>query len=203
MRIFIIGVTGRVGSRIAAEALARGHAVGGLARNAGPGQVPDGVVLAQGDARIYDRLPDLVRGHDAVVVAAFLRDLFAEFLVGAVRRGGVNRLFIVGGAASLEFAPGRLLLDLPDFPEPYRPEAEGAKRFLDELRAIDNLDWSYLSPAAEFEPGERTGRFRLGADALLTDAEGRSRISMEDYAIAALDELEAPSHLRQRYSIAY
>ncbi len=203
MRILIIGVTGRVGSRIAAEALARGHAVGGLARNAGLGPVPDGVALVQGDARIYDRLPDLVRGHDAVVVAAFLRDLFAELLVGAVRRGGVSRLFVVGGAASLECAPGRLLIDLPEFPELYRPEAKGAKRFLDDLRAIGDLDWSYLSPAAEFEPGERTGRFRLGGDALLTDAEGRSRISMEDYAIAALDELESPSHLRQRYSIAY
>ncbi len=203
MRIVIIGITGRAGSRIAAEALARGHTVGGLVRNAGLGLVPEGVALVQGDARMYDRLPDLVRGYDAVVVAAFLRDLFAELLAAALHRAGVNRLFVVGGAASLEFAPGRPLLDLPDFPEPYRPEAEGAKRFLEDLRAIGDLDWSYLSPAAEFEPGERTGRFRLGGDALLTDAEGRSCISMEDYAIAALDELEAPAHLRQRYSIAY
>ena len=108
-----------------------------------------------------------------------------------------------GQVPLLEVAPGRILRDAPGFPAAYRAEAEGGRRFLDLLRGERELDWTFLSPPAEFEPGERTGTFRLGTDQLLVDANGKSRISMEDYAIAFVDELEAPKHSRQRFTVGY
>jgi hypothetical protein len=204
MRIVIIGATGRVGSRVAAEALGRGHAVTGIARTADPAKVPSGVTLVQGDASDAAALAGLLAGHDAVVSSTVFRTgLTAANLVDAVRRSGVRRLLVVGGAASLEVAPGAILLDQPGFPEAYRPEASAGKRFLDELKGVTDLDWSFLSPPLEFMPGERIGKFRVGGDALMKDESGRSWISMEDYAIAVVDELEQPRHVRQRFSVAY
>lgn len=115
----------------------------------------------------------------------------------------MKRWLVVGGAGSLEVAPGQALLGAPGFPVAYRPEAEVGRRFLDALRTERELDWTFLSPSAEFVPGERTGTFRLGGDQLLTDASGRSWISMEDYAIAFVDELETPKHSRQRFTVGY
>jgi putative NADH-flavin reductase len=202
MKIAIIGVTGRVGSRIAAEARARGHAVTGIVRT-GDATAPTGVALVQGDATDPVALAGLIAGHDAVVSAANFRILKAAPLVEALRKAGVKRLLVVGGAASLEIAPGQILLDAPGFPDAYKTEAVPGKAFLDDLQGVGDLDWSFLSPAIEFVPGERTGTFRLGGDQLMRDAAGRSWISMEDYAIAVIDELEVPKHLRERFSIAY
>jgi len=110
---------------------------------------------------------------------------------------------VVGGAGSLEIAPGRKLLDTPDFPSAFRPEATAADVFLAMLRGEPDLDWSFLSPSADFAPGKRTGKFRLGRDRLLTDSQGRSSISMEDFAIALVDEMEHPKHVRQRFTVGY
>ncbi|MCD0506258.1 NAD(P)-dependent oxidoreductase, partial [Bordetella petrii] len=116
---------------------------------------------------------------------------------------GVPRLLVVGGAGSLRVAPGVMLIDTPEFPDAYKPEARAGVVFLDTLRREKALDWTFLSPSALFEPGERTGVFRVGADELLADDEGKSWISMEDYAIALVDELESPRHTRRRFTVGY
>ena len=176
MNIAIIGATGQIGSRIAAEALARGHNVTGFERTPDPAKTPPGVSLVQADARQTASLAPLLGGHDAVVTAAFCRDLRAESVADALRQAGVRRLLVVGGAGSLQTAPGTILLDSPDFPDEYKPEAMGAKAFLEDLRTIEDLDWTFLSPAALLEPGERTGKFRIGGDRLLVGPDGQSRI---------------------------
>jgi putative NADH-flavin reductase len=202
MKIAIIGITGNVGSRLATEALARGHTVTGIARNPAK-PAPPGVTLKQGDANQPEQLAPLLRGHDAVISAANFRILPAAPLLRAVKAAGVSRLLIVGGAASLEIAPGVLLFDSPHFPPEYKPEAAAGMKFLEDLRAEPELDWTFLSPPAMFAPGVRTGKFRLGKDQLLSDGNGQSTISMEDFAIALIDELEHPQHLRQRFTVAY
>lgn len=142
-------------------------------------------------------------GHYAVISAANFVSSDAQALLAAVKHAAVKRLLVVGGAASLEVAPGQLLLDTPDFPEAYKPEASAGRAFLDTLRDEKVLDWTFLSPAAEFVPGRRTGAFRLGRDQLLVDAGGRSWISMEDFAVALVDELETQRHARQRFTVGY
>jgi uncharacterized protein len=118
------------------------------------------------------------------------------------RPGSAGFLSSAVPAASKQ-PPGTILLDSPDFPDEYKPEAMGAKAFLEDLRTIEDLDWTLLSPAALLEPGERTGKFRIGGDRLLIGPDGQSRISIEDYAIAVLDELESPRHIRHRFTVAY
>ncbi|AMO98089.1 NAD dependent epimerase/dehydratase family protein [Collimonas arenae] len=203
MKIAIIGITGRAGSRIAAEALRRGHTVTGIARSVEQTTAPVGVQLLQGDATQPEQLAELIRGQDAVVSAAQFRVLKAAPLLQAVKSAGVKRLLVVGGAASLEVAPGAILLDSPNFPAEYKVEAVPGKQFLDDLRAETTVDWTFLSPPALFAPGERTGKFRIGQNQLLSDEQGQSQISMEDYAIALLDEIEQPKHVRQRFTVAY
>jgi putative NADH-flavin reductase len=203
MKIALIGVTGRVGSRLLAELLRRGHHVTGIARNTGKLAGQPGLVPKNADADQPAQLAPLLAGHDAVISALKFATTDAAALITAVKQARVKRLMVVGGAATLEVAPGHILLDAPGFPAAYRPEAEGGRRFLDILRGERELDWTFLSPPAEFDPGERTGKFRLGTDQLLTDANGKSWISMEDYAIAFVDELEAPKHSRQRFTVGY
>lgn len=123
-------------------------------------------------------------------------------LIDAVRASGVPRYLVVGGAGSLEVAPGQRVIDLPDFPEAYKEEASRGADFLAQLQQETELDWTFLSPSAEFVPGERTGQFRLGKDALLSNEQG-SRISFEDYAVAMVDEIERPAHSRQRFTVGY
>lgn len=203
MNIALLGVTGRVGSRLLAELLRRGHQVTGVARDAGTLAARPGLTLHNADAGDPAALAPLLAGHDAVLSALKFATTDPAAVIAAVKQAGVGRLLVVGGAATLEVAPGRILLDAPGFPAAYRPEAEGGRRFLDALRGERELDWTFLSPAAELEPGERTGSFRVGGDQLLRDAQGNSRISMEDYAIALVDELETPEHPRQRFTVGY
>ncbi|PFH09867.1 hypothetical protein BCF11_2272 [Collimonas sp. PA-H2] len=203
MKIAIIGATGNAGSRIAAEALRRGHSVTGIARSADQSKAPAGVALRQGDAAQPAQLAELIRGHDVVVSSAKFSSLDAATLLQGVKSGGVKRLLVVGGAASLETAPGVILLDSPDFPAQYKVEAVPGKKFLDDLRAETEVEWTFMSPPAMFAPGERTGKFRVGQNQLMADGQGKSHISMEDYAIAMLDEIEQPKHLRQRFTVAY
>jgi uncharacterized protein len=203
MNIALIGVSGRVGSRLLTELLRRGHQVTGIARDtAGLASRPH-LVLKNGDANQPMHLAPLLAGHDAVLSATKFATADAASLIAAVKQAGVGRLLVVGGAATLEVAPGQILLDATGFPAAYRPEAEAGRRFLDALRSERALDWTFLSPSAEFVPGERSGTFRLGDDRLLADANGKSWISMEDYAIAFVDELEAPKHSRQRFTVGY
>lgn len=203
MNIVLLGVSGRVGSRLLAELLRRGHRVTGIARDTGKLAGQPGLMLKNADAGQPAQLAPLLAGHDAVISALKFATTDAAALLAAVKQAGVTRLLVVGGAATLEVAPGHMLLDAPGFPAAYRPEAEGGRRFLDTLRGEHELDWTFLSPSAEFAPGERTGKFRVGTDQLLSDANGKSWISMEDYAIALVDELETPKHSRRRFTVGY
>jgi len=202
MKIALIGVTGRVGLRLTTELLARGHAVTGIARHV-PADVRAGITILQAEATDTDVLEPLLVGHDAVISAARFVTSDANALISAVNAAGVKRLLVVGGAGSLEVAPGKALLDTDGFPEAFKAEAKAGAFFLERLRSEPDLDWTFLSPSADFAPGVRTGHFRLGGDQLLSDATGKSHISMEDYAIAMVDELERPAHSRQRFTVGY
>jgi putative NADH-flavin reductase len=202
MKIALIGITGRVGSRLATELLSRGHSVTGIALHV-PTEVRAGITILQADATNPDSLVPILTGHDAVISAARFVTSDADVLITAVKTAGVKRLLVVGGAGSLEVAPGKALLDTDGFPEAFKAEAKAGARFLARLRSEAHLDWTFLSPSADFAPGERTGRFRLGSNQLLSDATGKSHISMEDFAIAMVDELEKPTHSRQRFTVGY
>lgn len=203
MKVALIGVTGAVGSRVATELLTRGHSVTGIVRHLEKSSPRPELDLKQGDATNPSGLAPLVAKHDAVISASRFQTSNPGALVAAVREARVSRLLVVGGAASLLVAPGKRLIDTPDFPEAYKAEALAGVRFLDALRNENVLEWTFLSPSAEFVPGERTGKFRVGKDDLLVDSNGHSWISMEDYAIALVDELERPKHLRERFTVGY
>lgn len=203
MKIALIGATGFIGSRILDEALNRGHQVTAITRN--PEKVParTGVTPERGDVFDEAGLARLIVGHDAVVSAVHFLQSDAAKLLGAVRQSGVKRYLVVGGAGSLKIGPGQDLVDSPHFPPEYKAEASKGRDFLNLLRGETALDWTFLSPAAVIQPGTRTAKFRLGKDDLVTDAKGESRISAEDYAVALLDEVEKPRHIRQRFTLAY
>ncbi|MGZ8311471.1 MAG: NAD(P)-dependent oxidoreductase [Allosphingosinicella sp.] len=203
MKLALIGATGNVGQRIVAEALRRGHHVTAIARNVDGVESGGTVAAKRGDIADEAGMTDLLAGHDAVILSVRFQGLDIEQVLRAVKAAGGPRLLVVGGAASLEVAPGQALLDTPDFPEFIKPEATPARAALDRLRNESEVDWTFLSPSVFFGPGERTGKFRLGTDQLLSDAEGKSHISYEDYAIALLDEIEQPRHRRARFTVGY
>jgi len=197
MKIVLFGPTGMIGSRIATELTGRGHEVLGVSR-AGGTDITDPAQVAAA-----------VTGADAVVCAISNRGAeytladVARSLLDGLRRGGVRRVLVVGGAGSLEVADGHRLVDTPDFPEAWKAEATQAADSLAVYRATDDLDWTYVSPAAFIHPGERTGAYRLGGDRLITDASGTSEISAEDYAIAIADLVDSGEHVRERVGVAW
>jgi putative NADH-flavin reductase len=203
MKIALVGATGNVGTRIVAEALDRGHAVTAIARNPAALTPRDGLTVAVGDAQDPATLAPLLAGHDAVVSALRFIGSDPAALFDAVRRSGVRRYLVVGGAGSLNTGQGGLVIDAPGFPAFALEESREGRDFLTALRTVDDLDWTMLSPSALFVAGERTGHFRLGQDTLLTAADGKSSISYEDYAIALLDEIETPRHIRARFTVGY
>ncbi|WP_323640461.1 NAD(P)-dependent oxidoreductase [Pectobacterium polonicum] len=200
--IALIGASGDAGSRILKELSDRGHTVTAIARHPEKIASLPNVTAKQGDALDSDALVALFKGHDAVVSAVKFGSSEPAILIAAVKAAGVKRYLVVGGAGSLEIAPGQRLIDQPDFPDAYRPEASRGAAFLDLLKQEKDLDWSFLSPSAEFVSGQRTGKFRLGKDALLSNDKGSS-ISFEDYAVALVDEIENPAHTRQRFTVGY
>ncbi|MCJ2185210.1 NAD(P)-dependent oxidoreductase [Novosphingobium beihaiensis] len=202
MKIAVLGASGHAGSEIAREAAARGHDVIAVARH--PEKIPEakGITPVAADATDPVALAGVIAGCDAVISALHF-DVPAETLLAALRQAGVPRLLVTGGAASLEIAPGQRLFDSPDFPEEWKPFAQGGITFLDALRPVTDIDWTFFSPAAFFEEGPRTGTFRTGTDQLIANDAGESRISFADYAIAMVDELEAHKHPRTRFTAAY
>jgi putative NADH-flavin reductase len=203
MKVAIIGATGNAGSRIASELVNRGHQVTGIVRHPEKGQGGAGLTLQKGDVKDQAGLARLLAGHDVVVHSVRFLDTDERSVVGAAKSAGVKRLLVVGGAGSLEVAPGSALIDTPNFPAVAKPEASAGREFLNALKPERELDWTYLSPSIFFSPGERTGSFRVGQDQLLTAADGKSSISMEDYAIAMADEIEHPRHSRRRFTVGY
>ncbi|NSX91116.1 NAD(P)-dependent oxidoreductase [Agrobacterium tumefaciens] len=201
-KIALVGASGNAGSRILKELSDRGHQVTAIAR--APEKIASlpNVVAKKGDVFDQAALSELLRGHDAVISSVHFTASDPLKLIEAVRASGVQRYLVVGGAGSLEIAPGQRVVDLPDFPAAYKAEATRGAEFLDLLKQEKQLDWTFLSPSAEFVPGERTGKFRIGKDSLLSNDEG-SRISFEDYAIALVDEIEKPQHSRQRFTVGY
>ena len=170
------------------------------------GPIPAGprVTAVKRDGNEPDALAKLLAGHDAIISAVPFRNTDPEALIGAVRASGVKRYLVVGGAATLLNADGVRLLDTPALAKfKDSPEPAGGARFLEAIRPVTDLDWTFFSPAVNFAPGERTGKFRLGGDTVVLDAQGQSRVSMEDYAIALVDELEKPAHIRQRFTVGY
>ncbi|WP_294324115.1 NAD(P)-dependent oxidoreductase [uncultured Sphingomonas sp.] len=202
MIVAVLGASGNAGSEITRELARRGHVVRAIARN--PDRIPtgDGITPVAGDAHDPATLADRLTGVDAVISALHF-DVTADTLLTALRTAGVGRLLVTGGAASLEVASGQRLIDSPDFPPAWRDIAMGGIAFLEALRGVDDIDWTFFSPAAMIEPGPRTGQYRLGTDTLVTDNAGVSRISFADYAIAMVDELEAHRHPRARFTAAY
>lgn len=203
MRVVLVGASGRGGSCILHELIARDHEVTAVARNVDTSSPIPRVAFRQADASDARAMVDVLRGHDAAITAVPFRSTDMNSLLNSVRTAGVPRLLVMGGAASLKLEDGTKLIDSPDFPPEYLPEASAAMAFLDQLKAEADLDWTFLSPAAVIEHGERTGTFRVGGDYLLSDANGASRITFEDYAIAMVDELERNAHVRRRFSVAY
>ena len=203
MKIAIIGATGNVGTRLVNEALSRHHAVTAIARDTSKLTRRTGLSATLGDVTKPDALLPLLKGHDAIISSLRFQGIDSQQLIELVRSSGVQRFLVVGGAASLEIAPGQILFDSPHFPPAYKPEASAGKAFLDALRNAKDLDWTYLSPSVFFGPGERTGKFRLADNTLLTAADGKSSISYEDYAVAMFDEIENPKHSRARFTVGY
>ena len=201
--IAIIGATGRAGSQLLEEALRRGHSVTAIARSTAKVGQRAGVVTREVDVADSAALQAAVAGHDVVISAAHFSTIPANAIIDPVKKAGVKRLLVVGGAGSLLLPGGGKVIDSPGFPEEYKAEASAGGVYLDTLRKEQDLDWTFLSPSAEFVEGERTGHFRLGQDDLLVSAEGRSWISFADYAIAMLDEVEKPAHRRQRFTVGY
>ena len=202
MHVALIGASGHAGSRILQELSDRGHAVTAIARNPDKIAKLPGVTAKAGDVFDQAGLTRLLEGHDTVISAVHFVASDPRILIDAVKASGAKRYLVVGGAGSLEVAPGVALVTTPDFPDAYKPEALAGGRFLDLLRAEKDLDWTFLSPSALLFDGPRTGAFRLGKDQLLSNEKGSS-ISFADYAIAFADELEKPAHSRQRFTVGY
>jgi uncharacterized protein len=203
MKIAVIGASGQAGSRIVAELARRGHTVTAIARNPEKIAPLAGVTARQGDAFDQDAMARLLAGHDVAISSIHFTASDPEKLIGAVKAAAVGRYLVVGGAGSLEVAPGVRLVATPGFPAQYKAEAEKGAAFLDRLRRETELNWTFLSPSALFVAGERTGKFRLGTDQLLTAADGKSWISFEDFAVALADEVEGPRHPRGRFTVGY
>ena len=203
MKIALIGATGNVGSRITAELVGRGHTVTAIVRN--PDRVARlaNVTAVKGDVMALEGLAARLKGHDVAVSSVHFLDSDPAKLIAAAKASGVGRYLVVGGAGSLEVAPGVRLVTTPNFPPQYKPEAEAGGAFLDLLRRENELNWTFISPSALFIAGEKTGKFRIGGDQLLTAADGKSWISFEDFATALVDEIERPAHQRKRFTVGY
>jgi putative NADH-flavin reductase len=212
MRIIVFGANGRVGSRVVAEALERGHDVTAVVRDPENHSLQgDGATVVRGDATEPASVAELAAGHDLAISAVgpgSSGDLeavpaAARALLEGLSRAGVPRLIAVGGGGTLEASPGVRVLDTPEFNEAWKPGSLKQAEALEIYRAATtDIDWTYLSPPFVLAPGERTGTYRLGEDRLLVDDEGNSSISMEDFAVALLDEAESAAHVRRRFTVA-
>ena len=203
MKIALVGATGNVGTRLISELKRRGHHVTAIARHPEKLKEEASVRPVSGDVQNENVLAAVLGGHDAVIHSVKFLSTNASKIIAATKAAKVPRLLVVGGAGSLEVSPGLTLANTPDFPAEYKPETLAGVEFLNVLRGEKELDWTFLSPSYFFAPGERTGKFRLGKDELLVAADGQSRISTEDFAIALVDELEQPKHSRQRFTVGY
>ncbi|HUA19415.1 MAG TPA: NAD(P)H-binding protein [Bryobacteraceae bacterium] len=217
MRVVLYGATGMIGSRILKELLSRGHTVTAVVRDLSKLAPQANLVIEKGDLLDTDHVAKVSKGADVVVnsiappvipgngpdpaKAGQLVEA-TKSLIAAARRAGAPRIVMVGGAGSLEVSPGLQVVDAPGFPAVYKPVALAHRDAYYALRETD-LNWTYFSPAVTIQPGQRTGKFRLGKDAVISDDKGESSISAEDYAIALADEVEQARHTKQRFTIGH
>jgi putative NADH-flavin reductase len=207
MNVVLFGATGNSGQRILAELTRRNHTVTAVARDTS--KIPQTAKAVKDDLSNVDNIAAIIKGADAVVSAYAPPQNDTDQIVpvtqrqiDAVKKAGGPRLIVVGGAGLLEVAPGVTLIASGYLPEPYLPIAKSHERALGVLKN-SNINWTYFSPAAYFEPGQRTGKFRLGTTKLIANDKNESRISFEDYAVALVDELEKPAHERGQFTIGY
>jgi putative NADH-flavin reductase len=213
MRIAIIGASGQIGAFIRDEALARGHQVTAIVRHPEKITVQNPSLTVVKADILKDKVGELVKGHDAVISAynpgwsnpnIYNEQIEGyEAIISGVKKSGIKRLLVVGGAGTLEVAPGVQLLDRASFPENIKGGVLATREVLYMLRKEKKLEWTFLSPPASIAAGERTGHYRVGKDQLLKDKQGESKISTQDYAVAMLDELEHTQHIRERFTVAY
>ena len=216
MKIALIGATGFVGTALLKELTDRGHEVTAIARHPEKLKASALVHPKQGDVMDAQQVADLVKGHD-VVISAYNSGwtnprIYEDFMeashaiLAGVKRSGVKRLIVIGGAGSLEIKPGLQLIDAPNFPAEYKHGASAARDFLYELKHEKDLEWTYFSPAIymnQENSGVRKGHYRLSLDTPVFDADGNSVLSVEDLALVIVDELEKPVHIRQRFTAGY
>lgn len=217
MKIALIGASGFVGKALLNEALNRGHQVTAIVRHPENITVTNSnLAIKKGDAFSESEIKELVKGHD-VVLSAYNPgwtnpNIYSEFLKAsqtlqaATKAAGVKRFLVIGGAGSLEIAPGVQLIDTPQFPAEYKEGANAAREYLNILKKENDLDWTFYSPAIEMHPGittGRTGKYRLGTDNPVFDKDNRSIHSAEDLSIAVIDELENKKFIKKRFTAAY
>lgn len=214
MKIAIIGATGFIGSKLLSEAVSRGHSVTGISRH--PESIAPQPQIRALKIEVTDvpTLTEALRGHEAVLHSASPpREMemepkiatqlaITEAILAATKAAGVKRLLVVGGAGTLKI-DGVRHIDRPDFPRQFIGGATAGAKNKERIFQEKDLDWTILSPSTMIVPGERTGTFRLGLDDLLRMPDGSSRISVEDYAVAMIDELEKPKHSHQRFTVGY
>ena len=202
MKIALVGATGNVGTRLISELTRRGHHVTAIARHPEKLQGQASVSPVSGDVQNENALAAVLAGHDVVIHS--VKFLSTECLEDHRRnQGGESATVARRRGREVWRSPRTYSCELPRLSREYKPETLAGVEFLDVLRGEEELDWTFLSPSYFFAPGERTGKFRLGKDELLVAADGQSRISTEDFAIALVDELERPKHSRQRFTVGY
>jgi len=212
MKVALIGASGFIGSYVRDEALARGHQVTAIVRHPETITVRNPHLTVVKADILEAKLEELLKGHDAVISAYSAGrsgpDIYNEqikgykAIIGGVKKAGIRRLLVVGGASTLEVSPGVELIRTMS-PEQITQGMLATRQMLYMLRKEKGLEWTFLSPAATIAPGERTGHYRTGKDQLVKNKEGESRISTQDYAVAMLDELERPQHIRERFTVGY
>ena len=214
-KVAVIGATGFVGKQVVNELANRGYAVKAIARDSSKVEAKDNVNAVSADVNNVEELAQVLAGNDAVINtfnAGWTNpNLYNDFLNGsrniesAVEKSGVKRFITVGGAGSL-FIDGNQLVDGPDFPADIKPGATAARDYLNEIKENDTLDWTFFSPAIEMHPGTagvRKGTYRTALENPVFDADGRSILSVEDVAVALVDELEQNNFVKQRFTAAY
>ena len=213
--LVLIGASGFVGSAILKEALDRGHKVTALVRHPEKiSLVNKNLIVKQGDASFVDTVSSVSKNADVVISAynpgwknpdiAVETTRTYKAIIEGVRQAEVKRLLVVGGAGSLFISPGKRLMDTGSMPESFLPAVRAlADIYLIDLMAEKNIDWVFFSPAGDLHQGKRTGIFRLGKDDLVVNEKGESKISVQDYAVAMLDEINKPAHHQERFTIGY
>jgi putative NADH-flavin reductase len=203
MNIVLAGATGNIGSRILDEALRRGHRVTGLTRDPAKLEARSGLQAKKANTAEVAAFAEALQGHDAAILSVKWNENDVHHVLDALHKAGVKRCLFVVGAGSLLRNDGRTHFDHMAEKGIQPPTSKPAALALAEVQKVTDLDWTAISPPASIQPGERTGKFRLGRDHLLEGDKGKSEISREDFAIAILDEIEKPRHIQQRFTAAY